>query len=141
MGSFLFYWQTFYSGAERLLFKLNQNSHTMTAVRPGDVVWAFIRRQPDNRYVLVARFLVSRVGKNDDHHPDRNAGQWFFESDEVTYLDPQKQNDAEATIRNLDIPVNAEVLGGSFQGGSGVREITQQARETLDRQARLQPRG
>jgi hypothetical protein len=137
---FLYYWQRYWTdadGGNLPLRKLNQNSRVMQLIHPGDVVWAFARRRTDGVYVLVARFLVSRVGENDDDHPDREVGLWFFEGEpeDVIYLDPQEQDDVEPVIRSLEIKADASVLGLSFQGGSGVRQITEAALRALDQHA------
>ena len=135
--AFLYYWMIYWDDLDEShwpLSKLNQNSRTMQRIRPGDVVWAFTRRRTDGAYVLVARFLVSHVGENDDGTP---AGRWYFASDtgNFRYLDPQTQKDAEPVIRRLEIRADATVLGNSFQGGNAVREISIEALQALDRHA------
>ena len=139
-SAFLYYWKIYwddYDEGHRPLSRLNQNSPTMQLIRPGDVVWAFTRRKTDEAYVLVARFLVSQVGENDDGNP---AGQWYFASNSgnFRYLDPQTQEDAGPVIRGLGIKADADVLGKSFRGRNAVRQISIEALQALDQHAGYQ---
>ena len=97
----LYYWryhkQDWANYEGRPSYRLIQNSPAMLQANTRDSLWAFCRRS-DGRYVPAAQLVVAHV-------------------------EELRSPDISKLIRSLDIRVNSEVLGYSFQGRNGVRTL------------------
>ena len=111
-------------------FHLNQNSPAMTAVSPGESLWAFTRRPRDSQYVLAAELIVRAVTQNPENY---RYGRWRIWGDleRSRYFDVAVGPRVDPVVRQLGIRASGARLGQSFQGHSAVRTISAAAHELL----------
>lgn len=123
---YIYYWRLYSSDTADgvALWQLNQSSPTMTRIAKNDVVWC-IGRNTRGEYVLLATLTISDSGENPETSPQHPYGRYFFRADpeQSSYFDPD-QRGVEAIIRATSLGPRATVLGQSFQGRSGVRQLT-----------------
>ena len=124
MSDLLFHWQKDnYQNDRRdgFDYHLNQSSSSMKAVNIGESVWAFTRRN-DGIYVLAAHLVVVKKSINP---PGFRYGDFRVtgDRDSTIYFDLDGQGDVSPLIRSI-VQAKAPILGRSFQGHSGVREIS-----------------
>lgn len=126
---FIYYWRAYRQNtASGPIFKMNQDSGRMQRMRPGDRVWAITLSGP-SRYALVARFIVSDTGENaEGSEAYETWGRWYFEAEPqgVLFFDPTAQETVEPVVRQLGLPIRAEILGQAFQGAAGVAVLPPQ---------------
>ena len=134
--SVLFFWRGDNYVKDRRLsgktYDLNQNSKRMLALRIGDRVWAFTRRE-DKKYVLAADLVVIRVVQNLPKNLGYEYGKYRVEGDKQKsrYFDIDKGKNAELLIRSLSFSPHTSILGCSFQGQNGVRPLTSKDEQKL----------
>jgi 5-methylcytosine-specific restriction enzyme A len=124
--SVFYYWRDYAANTDRgPTFKLNRSNQLLATIKPGESLWA-IAHAGGGRYMLAAEMVVRRSGRNAADDPERHYGEFFVEADPARsrYFDPDAQESVEPIIRRLSIRANAEHLGQSFQGASGVRPLT-----------------
>ena len=111
-------------------YNLNQDSPAMLKARPNDIIWAFTRRK-DDVYVVAVRGIIQKSTENEPgfHY---GAHRVWLDPKQTVYFDVDEGLDVEPVIRSLSVKTKAEVLGESFQGRAGVREITQEDNERLE---------
>ena len=124
--SLLFHWrgENYRADAKHgFAFHLNQNSPAMLKAKPRDRIWAFTRRE-DGLYVLAVSGAVEKVLHN---APGFRYGAYRVRLDpeNTQYFDVERGLDVEPVIRSLSIKAGSKVLGRSFQGHRGVREISE----------------
>ena len=118
-------------------YNLNQNSKAMLRAEPGDTIWAFTRRQ-DDIYVLAVKGLIKELSR--DFGSPYGAHRVWLDQKQTVYFDIEEGLDVEQTIRSLEITTNGRVLGWSFRGHAGVREISKADNQKLEKFAeRLRP--
>lgn len=127
--SILFFWKgdNYYSDMKIFGkdYELNQNNERMNKLVPGDHIWAFTRRK-DRLYVLALDLIVDRVKLNQPNDPGYKYGKYnvLGNTDQSRYFDILKGKNIEPTIRLLSISANAKILGQSFQGNNGVKQLS-----------------
>ena len=111
-------------------YHLNQNSPSMRKAKPGDRIWAFTRRK-DDTYVLAVKGIIKRQSLN---KPGFHYGTYRVHLDpaQTVYFDVEQGLDVEPVIRSLSIKARSKILGQSFQGPAGVREITEADDQKLE---------
>lgn len=113
--------------------RLHQRNPAIHQIELGESLWAFTRNR-SGAYVLAAEMNVQQKGPS----PDSPYGPLFV-SGPARYFDIERSANVEPLIRALSIPVDAKVLGHSFQGRGAVRQISEVDSEELRRFADQQP--
>ena len=127
--SVLFFWRgDNYRRDTRLFGKsyvLNQNSKHILGIVRGQHVWAFTRRE-DKTYVLAVDLVVTGTNVNQPSTPDYKYGKYqvIGSRQNSRYFDISQGDDAEPLIRSLSYRPQAAILGHSFQGLNGVRQLS-----------------
>lgn len=106
-------------------YVLNQNSKRIPGVVRGQHVWAFTRRD-DKTYVLALDLVATSTRVNQPTTPDYKYGKYQVVGSRQNsrYFDTSQGDDAEPLIRSLSFRPQATILGHSFQGLNGVRQLS-----------------
>jgi 5-methylcytosine-specific restriction enzyme A len=102
-------------------YHLNQNSPVLTAVEPGDSVWAFTRDHL-GRYVLAAEMVTKAVTTNAPRYRYGRYRVWG-DPERTRYFDVDVGPNAEPLVRHLNLSTRAAVLAQSFQGHRAVKPL------------------
>lgn len=135
----LYYWKDFHEnvrdGAELRSLRLYQQNPIFGERKKGETVWA-ITRDGKDRYVIVAKLVV--VDSGIDAVGGGSYGKYFVEADPSRSLayETVAQASIAPLIRSLAVSANADKLGMSFQGKSGVKALSDEDNETLEEFAR-----
>jgi hypothetical protein len=111
--------------------QLNQDNELMNDLTKGDHIWAFTRRL-DKTYVLALDLVVEQARINSPSDPGYKYGEYnVLGNKDSRYFDIAKGVDVETLIRSLSVTVNAKILGHSFQGKTGIKQITDNDEQKL----------
>jgi hypothetical protein len=133
MADFFYYWKDYEIDTlsqTKPCYKLHRETDKILEIGRGDTVWCVVsieRGGASKRVALGAKIIAEKSASNPTTHADyRRYGLHYFLDGRIgtEYYDTESQSGLEDMLRNLSFPVNAEHVGGSFQGKNGFRCLT-----------------
>lgn len=109
-------------------YELNQNNDLILNAKTGEHIWAFTRIE--KTYILAADLVVVQTKHNPPNH-EYGLFCALGNKQNSRYFDVYQVPDTEPLIRSLSFAPKAEILGHSFQGRNGVRQLTDSDKQLL----------
>ena len=113
-------------------FVFNQNNVKIFRIAEGQHVWTFTRRK-DKTYVVASDLIAvsTKVNKHHTHDFAQGKYQVIGDRERSRYFNIEKGQGAELLIRSLSFHPQADILGESFQGENGVRQLSKNDEQKL----------